>query len=430
MRPYMIIGIVGLVLLAVFFWLRPAPSHFDWKETYDKNSQEPYGTYIVHRLLKSYFAGEQHSTLKDSLNNELPQDNESANYVFIGEALYLDSADTKALLNFVEEGNTAFIASKTLPYTLSDSLHFEECTQTWYYHWEDYDTMSDTLANFNFEHPDLATADGFNYRFFEKDKVKTYSWHHIPDYYFCTTSDTLIALGNIQTDTFWQAINFARLTHGNGYFYFHTNPLAFSNFYMAEKEGIAYANKVFSHLPKGKIYWDAVSGVSEEVGRQQNQSAEQDPFKRLSEKSPLQYILSQPPLAWAWYLTIALGLMYLIFQAKRKQQVIPVLEQNTNTSLEFIRTIGRLSFMQSNHKKLALQKMRLLLSYIRERYHFQLKPEDQAFAPRLATKSEVPEEVIQTILKYHQNIKTSSFTSENTLIEFHKVMEFFYKNCK
>lgn len=419
-----------MLLLALFAWFGQSDSQFDWETTYEEKSQDPYGTYVVHRLLKDYFEGEKLTTLKDSLNGELPVFEDVASYIFIGEALYLDTNDVQNLLDFVENGNTAFIASRTLPYALSLPLNFAECSQTWHQESFDYATFADTLVKVNFVHPDLKTSKGFDYRFFEKEEVLTHRWKHIPDHYFCATSDTLVALGDIQTDTFFSDVNFARMQYGEGFFYFHTTPLAFSNFYMAELEGVEYANKVFSHLPKGQIYWDAVSRVSEEVGLRQNQIASQDPFKRLSEKSPLQYVLSQPPLAWAWYLTIALGLFYLIFRAKRKQRIIPVLEQNTNTSLEFISTIGRLSFIQSNHKKLALQKMKLLLGYIRAHYHFQLQPDDAEFTKRLAAKSEVSAEVIQTILKYYQNIKTSSFTSENTLIEFHKVIETFYKTCK
>ena len=36
---------------------------------------------------------------------------EPANYVFIGEGIYLDSADLNTLLNFAENGNNVFISN-------------------------------------------------------------------------------------------------------------------------------------------------------------------------------------------------------------------------------------------------------------------------------------------------------------------------------
>ena len=38
-----------------------------------------------------------------------------ANYIFIGNRIYLDSNSRETLLEFVAEGNSAFIASRSLP---------------------------------------------------------------------------------------------------------------------------------------------------------------------------------------------------------------------------------------------------------------------------------------------------------------------------
>ena len=127
---------------------------------------------------------------------------------------------------------------------------------------------------------------------------------------------------------------------------------------------------------------------------------------------------------------LILGLLYLIFRAKRKQRIIPVIAPNTNSSMEFISTIGSLYFLQNDHKKLCIQKMKLFLAYLRERYFLSTKDLDDSFIEKVVAKSEIPKEVVQKILLYYKNIESSSFVSEKTLIEFHLEMDKFYKNCK
>lgn len=430
MRPFIIIGIVAFIILGLFIWMKKDKTRFDWKETYSETSKEPYGTFVMQELLENYYVDETLHVVDDSLHGNMPENPPLlSNYVFIGEGMYLDSADLQTLLTFVENGNNAFISSRSLPFNLAVHLNFGECLD-WDDYWLDYEPYLDTLVNLRFLHPNLKDTAGYNYQYYYKNNVKNYRWHYINDYYFCEYADTLIPLAETLVGRSDTLVHFARMKYGDGAFYLHTVPLTFTNFHLIEETGLQYANKVFSHLTKGPIYWDIGNRISENASRRRNQIAMESPNKRLSNETPLQYVLSQPPLAWAWWLLLLTGLLYLIFTAKRRQRIIPVLEENTNTSLEFITTIGRLTFMQNNHRKLALQKMRLFLSYIRERYHLNLKPEDEDFVARLSTRSEVSKAIIDAILSYDKNIRSSSFTSENTLIELHKVMEQFYKQCK
>jgi hypothetical protein len=199
---------------------------------------------------------------------------------------------------------------------------------------------------------------------------------------------------------------------------------------LLKKSGIDYANKIFSHLDNGLIYWDQVSRVDEEVSRRRNQMASYSQNSSLDHEGPLSYILKQPALAWAWYLALSVGLFYLLFRSKRTQRIIPVMDVNSNTSLEFISTIGRLYFLQNDHKKLCLQKMKLFLSYARERYNIPTKQTDENFVKVLSLRSEVPEKVIAKIVLMHQNISNSGFVSEKTMVDFHQEMEKFYRNRK
>ncbi len=424
-RPFIIFGIAALLILTIFIVFRSNSSRYSWDENYEEANKSPYGTFVVYNLLKDYFSDHDLKDISKSIAEdlEIPNSDQVSNFVFIGEGLYLDTSDVNQLLAFVEKGNTAFISSKSIPYDLMYYIYSQDCNG---HYWNDYYSVKDTLVDLNLLHNNLRDQYGFEYEFIYRDKPHNYYWQYIDSVYFCEAEHSFVELGNINDNY----INFVKKNYGEGMFYLHTTPIAFSNIQLLKKQGLNYANKVFSHLNNGPIYWDKYSRVQEDISRRRNQTAAFSQNSRLSHEGPLSYLLKQPSLAWAWYLTLSVGLLYLLFRAKRKQRIIPVMNVNSNTSLEFISTIGRLYFLQNDHKKLCLQKMRLFLSYVRERYNIPTKNIDETFVQNLSLRSEVPEKVIGKIVKMHENIKKSGFISEKTMIDFHHVMDTFYKNRK
>ncbi len=414
-----IAGILLVLALLTIAFLSQPRTRFNWDPTYEAQSKEPFGTYIMAELLQNDFPGKGFEILRDSVKSMLPAKNEAANYVFIGEALYMDSLDIDALLKFVEYGNTAFIASRTIPQELMDFMYYDECD---YSEWTDYSSLRDTAVTINLLDPALRAKRDFRYEFVYRNKVRAYNWSYIDHFYLCEGEFGMEKLGVLNDSL----IHFAKIQYGEGIFYLHTVPLAFTNYHMLEKSSLDYANRVFSYLPAGKIYWDEYSKTLESIGRARNGGGN----RAISQESPVQYLLSQPPLAWAWYLLLAMGLLFLLFRTKRRQRIIPVLEPNTNTSLEFVATIGRLYFLQNSHKKLALQKMKLFQNFVRERYHLRGHEPDAEFIEKLVAKSEVSPALIDKILLMYRNINNSNIITENTLIEFHQLMDEFYRTCK
>ncbi|MEM9922108.1 MAG: hypothetical protein AAF990_28650 [Bacteroidota bacterium] len=423
-RPYYLFGAAALLLLAFFLVIRNSSDRFDWNETYEEEAKDPYNTFVIYQLMQNYFEEHTFKPIKNSITEELPiRTNDKANYVFVGEAMFMDTASVSRLLKFVENGNDAFISSKTIPYDLMFYVYYEECNDNY---WEDYSTLKDTSVVLNMTHPSLKDSIGFEYRYVYRNIPKRYRWQYIDSVYFCEEEYSLVELGTLNSDH----PNFAKVKYGEGHFYLHTTPIAFSNIQMKDRIGITYANKVFTHLEPGDIYWDEKSRVEESVGRRYNQMQSQSSNRGLAGESPLKYILAQPPLAWAWYLMLAVALLYVLFRAKRKQRIIPVLQPNTNTSMEFLSTIGSLYFLQNDHKKMSVQKMKLFLGFVRDRYYLPTSQLDEAFVDKLSAKSNIPKVIIEKILLINQNIESSSFVSEQTLIDFHLEIDKFYKNCK
>ena len=65
------------------------------------------------------------------------------------------------------------------------------------------------------------------------------------------------------------------------------------------------------------------------------------------QQSPFRYFLAHEPLRWALYLTMITIILFMIFTAKRRQRVIPVIHEPANKSLEFTELIGTLYFQKN-----------------------------------------------------------------------------------
>ena len=414
-RQINIIVIVGLMLLIVFLLFRfGGRGGYSWSENYLAENKGPYGTDIIRQLLEDYHSGENFEVMEDSIAI-LQEADEPSNYVFIGASQYLDSLSIEHLTNFVAAGNRAFIISRSLAEELAEYTYIYDCYDSYY--WDGYLEHRDTAVDLSMRHADLMENSGSHLAFQYRNKIEKYDWQYIDDVYIC--KESLIELGTFDE----MFTNFARMEYGEGYLYLHTNPILFSNYALLDQEKLPYIEAVFSHMVEGPIYWDEASKIP---GFLRNPRFP----KQLSDKGPFEYILQQPPLRWAWYLLLTMAGLYLLFRTKRRQRIIPVLPKNYNTSLEFLQTIGHLYFLQNDHRKIALHKSRLFLSFIRDRYNIPTQDLGESFVQQLSLKSEIPQEDIKTVLLLDRNIKTSAFLSAKVLVNFHHKIEAFYKNCK
>ena len=219
-----VIGL-GLVITLLILFSKGRGQQFDWRETYEEESKQPYGTYIIHNLLQEYFPKEDFHTLTDSIYFEEVPNGKVGNYVFIGAGILYDSLDMEDLFNFVDEGNNAFLSSLTIPYSMMEHLYSEDC----YYYWGDYEADADTMMELTLYEEHL-NEEIFTFKSLKKNQTQKYNWRYIPAYHLCDDIGMEV-LGGTVDSTF----NFIRLPYGNGYFYFHTTPLAFTNLHLLEE---------------------------------------------------------------------------------------------------------------------------------------------------------------------------------------------------
>jgi hypothetical protein len=409
-RPIIIFfSVLAVVLLIYFIYSSDSKTKYQWYESYDVNSDQPYGTKIIKKLIEAERSGKfilnEKKSLADVLESAPKKD---ADYIFIGQSIYLNERDTEALLKFINDGNDAFIASQNFP-DIVYKIYESPCESGIFY-----SSVNDSSANMNFYHDTLRTDRGYSYTYKWVDKYLSYDWGAVNESAFCDTTTALVPLGYFKP----AHVNFLKFKHGKGNLYLHSDPLVFTNFFMVQKEKAEYASSVFSHLHADHTIWDEYSKV---------------PFFRDDNPndSPLYYILQQPSLKYAWWIFLAGIFLYVFFAAKRKQRIIPVLEPKSNTSLEYVRLISSLYLENGNHLDMARKKMKYFIYFVRSKYGMQMQNVTEDQIEKLAEKSKVNVAQVRKIFENFRGLDHNLYANlQHRLEDLYYSIEFFYQNCK
>ncbi|WP_373708726.1 hypothetical protein [Kaistella sp.] len=164
--------------------------------------------------------------------------------------------------------------------------------------------------------------------------------------------------------------NFIKVNHGKGHLYLHLEPLILTNYYLLKPGNEKYVQNVFSYLPDRETIW--FSGDNKNVAKSQ---------------SPLRFILANPGLRYAWWLLLGGLLFFIIFNAKRKQRIVPIIEPKKNKSVEFVKSIGNLYLQEGDFHDMMTKKAQYLLHRVRMDLLIDTKDLDEKFIHLLHLKT-------------------------------------------
>ena len=184
----------------------------------------------------------------------------------------------------------------------------------------------------------------------------------------------------------------------------HLQPVVFTNYYLLNKN-IKYTENVLAPIPTDTtLFWNInqAEGIS---------------------NSPMRYLLSQPALKWAWFLAWITFLIFIFFNAKRRQRVIPIIEPLKNTTVDFTKTIGNLYYQEKNHQNIAEKKVIFFLEKIRNEYYIDTFNLDETFINRLHQKTGSNKKDIEEVVFLIKKIRNQGQTTEKELIIFNNLLE-------
>jgi hypothetical protein len=384
-RYIVYIGLLaGLLLLLVL----TKDKQYDWRVTYAHEDKNPYGTYALNRLLPF--------VIKDSVKNsyqtiyELKDSISRENIFILSGSFGPGKEDTETLLNHVEAGGHIFISADYFYGSFADTLGLE--TSDSFFKGESAFTQTDT-AKLHFVSPVMDSTNVFPYK---RNNIHNY-FNRLD-----SISATVIAKND-----FYQPVSI-RIVKGKGSIILNCTPMIFTNIYLLNEQNHYFVSTLLSYLPK-----------------KTTRRTEYYHLGRMEAATPLRFILTTEPLRWAYYISIIALLVFMIFEAKRKQRIIPIIKPLANTSLEFVATIGSLYYERGDHKNIAEKKIQFLFDQIRTHYLLNLHQRDEGLAFALAKKSGVPEQTVRNLITIINQVSAKEKISASELTDLNKAIEKF-----
>jgi hypothetical protein len=382
---FLIIGIIYLDAIA--------PKPINWSPTYSLKDKIPMGMYVFNEEIDSLLKNQKIEKINvtpyeyfeplydyDSLVNNYKA---KGTFLNISEFSTIDEQSTTELFYFVDHGNTAFISTKYFPEGLLDSLKVEINNE-----FKFKDSLYNWVANPKLGSKKFKIIEGAGNNYFSK----------------IDTLNTTV-LGYQSGDS--TRVNFIKVKYKNGSFYLHTQPAAFTNFHLLKDNHHQYVEKILSYIPQGNVYWFTKGQNGESIS-----------------ESPMRYWLSQPALKWAWYIALIGVLIFMIFNAKRKQRIVPIKSPLPNTTVDFTKTIGNLYYQEGDHDNIINKKIIYFLERIRNEYLIDTTRLDEDFVKKLHHKSGKDLYVIQKAIFLINTHRRSPHDSiEEDLIQINNAIE-------
>lgn len=388
LRLYLILG--GLLVVLYLIAQINQPKELDWSETLSSNDKIPFGTYILHNRLNDIFPNAAVKSLRVPVYNAITDDSiRNSSYVIICQELTLTKYDYKKLTQYLSKGNDVFIAADAFRGAFEDYLNVQTAI---------------TFGLVNRVTPISLVSQHLN-------PAQQYKVNKGCTNIYFTNFDTAHAVV-VGKDTDDNA-NFIRFKFGKGNLYLMCNPKMFSNYSMLTADGSKYAATALSYVKNTPaLIWD-------DYYTQGN-----------SDDSLMRVFFNNGYLQWAYYVTIFSLLLFVLYEMKRRQRVIPVIAPLKNSTVEFVNVIGQLYYEKRNNADIAHKQVLYILAHLRETYHIKTDKFDEELVERLIGKVGLDEEFARQFAQYLQFIAMQERVSDDELIGLNKLIEKFYKKSR
>lgn len=320
-------------------------------------------------------------------------------YFIVTNKLLLSESDRDAMLNYVSEGNQLFIAAWEFDRELIDTLHLDISGDSPSL-FENNGTM-DLMRRTQVSLADTVKHGSRRYGFFLYPMVEYFSKYD-------SSITTVHGLGDKGKP------DFISMPYGDGRIFLHLHPEAFTNYFLLREKNHEYMEHVLSYMNSNRksVYWD-------DYYRLGNYPA--------SNFSSLSFLFKYPPLKWAFLIALFSMLLYVLTNFNRRQRVIPVLSPNTNSSLSFVDTIGRLYLQHKDHHNIVHKMVTYFMEKIRTRYYLNTAHVNSEFISSLSRKSSVQETEVKSLFQYINQLQEAAEISDEQLLELNNRMLPFFK---
>jgi hypothetical protein len=356
-KIYAVVFIIVMVILALLEVNKKEVT--DWRKNFDVNEKSPFGLFVFNQEVKHLFKNNFKKVNQSPF--EYYNKNKTTPHNILVVEHKIDTESWNKILEAVSKGSDAMLIVDDIPKEISDSIG--------YY---------DSEISFDEKNVLKFTDKQYQNDFITLDKFPSGKG-------FSYIKPGVEVLGKtVEEDNSDQA-NFIKVKFGKGTIYVHSEPLFLTNYYLLKPGNIKYAQNVFSYLDDKETLWFVESHSSE------------------ASRFFMRFILSKPALKYAWWIFLGGLVLFIFFNAKRKQRIVPVIDPLRNTSVDFVKSIGNLYLQEGDFHDMMAKKAQYFLNKIRMDLLIDTQNLDDDFAKKLHLKTgkttEMIDEAIQLVKK-------------------------------
>ena len=381
-----------LVLFVLFCLLQVnLPKKFVWSPTFSHVDKQPLGCFVFDSVLTQSLPNGYHVTKKTFFQLDQEHAKEKISVLMVVDQQNLKQLDVKYLCNIARRGGKVMVVASSSfdDGRNADTVVVDELERTFKVKIEDgiYFSLRGILSGLKAHDNDMYDTIYWNnretmyaaqsYRMFYNmvggtlfvdsvPKVKRlaytlstagYDYKHDSLYVgdftrFDTIVDKKERIERIDTSAIKKVPTAVSVPYGKGEVIFVSSPLLFTNYGMLEGNTSVYIFRLMSYLADLPVY--------------RTEAYVKTDAMLVAEQSPFREFIKRPPLRWALYLALLGVVLFMIFTARRRQRVIPIISKPANRSLEFIQLIGTLYYQRKDHVDLVRKKFKLFAEELRK----------------------------------------------------------------
>lgn len=381
-----------LVLFVLFCLLQVnLPKKFVWSPTFSHVDKQPLGCFVFDSVLTQSLPNGYHVTKKTFFQLDQEHAKEKISVLMVVDQQNLKQLDVKYLCNIARRGGKVMVVASSSfdDGRNADTVVVDELERTFNVRIEDgtYFSLRGILAGLKAHDNDMYDTIYWNnretmyaaqsYRMFYNmvggtlfvdsvPKVKRLAYTlstagydykldslYVGDFTgFDTIVDEKERIERIDTFAIKKVPTAVSVPYGKGEVIFVSSPLLFTNYGMLEGNTFVYIFRLMSYLADLPVY--------------RTEAYVKTDAMLVAEQSPFREFIKRPPLRWALYLALLGVVLFMIFTARRRQRVIPIMSKPANRSLEFIQLIGTLYYQRKDHVDLVRKKFKLFAEELRK----------------------------------------------------------------
>ncbi|MNU12201.1 hypothetical protein D3C71_02230 [compost metagenome] len=350
-KIYAVIFIIVMVILALLEVNKKEVT--DWRKNYDVNQKSPFGLFVFNKEVKDLFKNDITKLDVAPYDYYTEKDKKPHNILIVESEM--DQESWNKILDEVSKGSDAMIIVNRLPKNISDTIGFYGSKISY----EDQNVLKLTDKKYQND-------------FIKLDKFPSGRG-------FSYIKPNVQVLGKTVEDNNKDQANFIKTPFGKGTIYVHCEPLFLTNYYLLQSGNVRYAQSVFSYLKDRETLWFVESNTKES-------------------RSLLRFILSNPALKYAWWVFLGGLVLFIFFNVKRKQRIVPIIEPLKNTSAEFVKSIGNLYLQEGDFHDMMAKKAQYFLNKVRLDLLIDTQNLDEEFAKKLQLKTGKSVEMVNEVI--------------------------------